>query len=180
MAVCRDDVFARKLRALRNHGMEQRYYHQWLGGNFRIDAIQAAVLNVKLRFLDEWSRARQQRAEVYRSAFTRAGLADAVRLPREAPESSRLPHGHIYNQFVVRVSNRDALRAHLQANGIATEIYYPVPLHLQECFRDLGYRAGDFPEAERAARESLALPIFPELTEEQQQYVIATMASFFR
>jgi dTDP-4-amino-4,6-dideoxygalactose transaminase len=122
MAVCRDDVFARKLRALRNHGMEQRYYHQWLGGNFRIDAIQAAVLNVKLRFLDEWSRARQQRAEVYRSAFTRAGLADAVRLPREAPESSRLPHGHIYNQFVVRVSNRDALRAHVRANGIATEI----------------------------------------------------------
>jgi len=180
MTVCRDDALARKIRALRNHGMEQRYHHQWIGGNFRIDAIQAAILHVKLPLLDEWSTGRRERADFYRKAIERAGLSEAVTLPREPAWPSESGCRHIYNQFVIRVSRRDALRAHLQANGIGTEIYYPIPLHLQECFRDLGHREGDFPEAERAARESLALPIFPELAEEQQRYVVETIASFFR
>jgi dTDP-4-amino-4,6-dideoxygalactose transaminase len=179
MVVCHDEALARKLRALRNHGMEERYHHRWIGGNFRIDALQAAILNIKLPSLDEWSRGRQHRADFYRQRMAAAGLADVVTLPQEPPKSPALPHRHIYNQFVIRVAGRDALRAHLQARGVGTEIYYPVPLHLQECFRDLGYRAGDFPEAERAARESLALPIFPELTEEQQKYVVEAIASFF-
>jgi len=180
MTVCRDEALDRKIRALRNHGMEQRYHHQWIGGNFRIDAIQAAILHVKLPLLDEWSTGRRERADFYRKAIERAGLSEAVTLPPEPARGSESGCRHIYNQFVIRVSQRDALRAHLQANGIGTEIYYPIPLHLQECFRDLGHREGDFPEAERAARESLALPIFPELAEEQQRYVVETIASFFR
>jgi dTDP-4-amino-4,6-dideoxygalactose transaminase len=180
MTVCRDETLATKIRALRNHGMEQRYHHRWVGGNFRIDAIQAAILNVKLPFLDEWSRGRRKRAQFYRDAMTRVGLAERITLPFETSDGSDVAQRHIYNQFVVRVPHRDALRAHLHANGIGTEVYYPVPLHLQECFRDLGYRPGDFPEAERAARESLALPIFPELTEEQQTHVVEQMAAFFR
>ena len=179
MVVCKDGALAEKIRALRNHGMETRYFHKWVGGNFRLDAIQAAVLNVKLRHLDTWSAARSQRAAAYRAEFLRRGLTELVGLPHEAYASSALINGHIYNQFIIRVPRRDALRAHLEANGIGTEIYYPLPLHLQECFRDLGYREGDFPEAERAARETLALPIFPELLPEQQNYVVDQIVSFF-
>jgi len=179
MVVCDDDELAAKLRALRNHGMETRYFHQWLGGNFRIDALQSAVLGVKLPHLDSWSAARQARAAIYRAEFEKLALGTQLVLPVEAHAESGTVHHHIYNQFIVRTSQRDPLRAHLTAAGIGTEIYYPLPLHLQECFRDLGYREGDFPEAERAARETLALPIFPELTAGEQSIVVASIADFF-
>lgn len=165
LVTARDDALARRIRILRVHGMEPKYYHQEVGGNFRIDALQAAVLNVKLRHLDRWAAARRRNAERYRALFADADV-EGVRLPEDVP-------GHVYNQFVIRVTDRDSLRAHLASAGVGTEIYYPLPLHLQECFRGLGYGRGDFPESERAASEALALPIYPELTEAQQAYVVA-------
>ena len=180
MVVCRDSALAAKVRALRNHGMETRYYHKRVGGNFRIDAIQAAVLHVKLPHLDKWSAGRRARAAFYRKEFSRLGLEEIVRLPVEVYARSGLANHHIYNQFVIRAPQRDELRAHLTKANIGTEIYYPLPLHLQECFRGLAYQEGHFPEAERAARESLALPIFPELLEEQQRYVVGQIAAFYQ
>ena len=180
MVVCRDDALAAKLKALRNHGMEARYFHRWIGGNFRIDAIQSAVLNVKLPHLDAWSAGRRDRAAFYRDAFAGHGLMEIVTLPAEVHAASGIANHHIYNQFIVRAPRRDALRTDLQEAGVGTEIYYPLPLHLQECFRYLGYRDGDFPEAERAAAETLALPIFPELTEAQQRYVVERIAAFYQ
>ena len=177
MVVCQDAELAAKIKALRNHGMQVRYYHEWIGGNFRIDAIQSAVLAVKLPHLDTWSAGRRARAAYYRAAFARHSLP--ITLPVEMFAESGLANHHIYNQFVIRVPQRDALRAHLTAAKIGTEIYYPLSLHQQECFRYLGYSEGDFPEAERAARETLALPIFPELTEEQQDYVVEQIAAFY-
>ena len=179
MVVCGDDELGAKLRALRNHGMEPRYYHAMIGGNFRIDALQAAVLNVKLPYLDAWSAARRQRADFYREAMTRRGLETTVVLPIEAHADRELANHHIYNQFVVRAPRRDELREHLRKAGIGSEIYYPLPLHLQECFRYLGYKPGDFPESERAARETMALPIYAELTSEQQTYVVDQIAAFY-
>ncbi|MEI9896322.1 MAG: DegT/DnrJ/EryC1/StrS family aminotransferase [Chthoniobacter sp.] len=178
MVVCQDDALAAKIRALRNHGMEVRYFHKWIGGNFRIDAIQSAVLNVKLPHLDEWSAGRRARAAFYRQAFAAHPLP--ITLPAEVYAGSGIPNHHIYNQFIVRTPQREALRAHLGKAGIATEIYYPLSLHLQECFAYLGHREGEFPESERAAQETLALPIFPELTEDQQAYVVAEVAAFYR
>jgi dTDP-4-amino-4,6-dideoxygalactose transaminase len=180
MVTCADSTLANKLRALRNHGMEPRYFHKWVGGNFRIDAIQSAVLSVKLPYLDEWSAARRARAAFYRNAFAGRGLDKVLQLPVEPWAGAGLANHHIYNQFIIRSTRRDALRTHLTAAGVGSEIYYPLPLHLQECFRDLGYRAGDFPESERAAKETLALPIYPELTVEQQSYVVETIAAFHR
>jgi dTDP-4-amino-4,6-dideoxygalactose transaminase len=177
MVVCRDAALATKLRAFRNHGMEVRYYHQWIGGNFRIDALQSAVLSVKLPHLDTWSAARRAHAEVYRRAFTDQALP--ITLPAEPWAASGVPHHHIYNQFVIRVPERDRLRDHFHAAGIGTEIYYPLSLHQQECFKDLDYRAGDFPESERAAKETLALPVYPELSPSQQNYVIEKVTAFF-
>jgi dTDP-4-amino-4,6-dideoxygalactose transaminase len=165
----------RRIRLLRNHGMEPKYYHHMVGGNFRLDAIQAAVLRVKLPHLDTWTQARQRNAARYRALFADAALGDIVRLPVEAPRRT-----HIYNQFVIRVPDRNRLRAHLDAAGIGTEVYYPVPFHLQRCFADLGYAAGAFPEAEAAARESLALPIYGELSEAQQAAVVAAIGRFYR
>jgi len=179
MVVCRDAALAAKIRALRNHGMEVRYYHKWVGGNFRIDAIQSAVLGVKLPHLDSWSAGRRARAAYYRAAFARHGLLEKVTLPAEVYADSGLANHHIYNQFIIRVAQRDALRAHLTQAGIGSEIYYPLSLHQQECFRDLGYKEGDFPESERAAKETLALPIFPELTDAQQEYVVEQIAAFY-
>ena len=178
MVTCRDRALAEKIRTLRNHGMEPRYFHKWVGGNFRLDAIQAAVLNVKLPHLDAWSAQRRERAAFYRAEFARRGLTGILQLPTEPWSGTGLANHHIYNQFIVRTPKRDALRTFLSANGVGTEVYYPLPLHLQECFRELGYREGDFPEAERAARETLALPIFAELTEEQQRYVVDRIADF--
>lgn len=169
-----DEALAQRLRLLRNHGMEPRYYHQLVGGNFRLDALQAAVLRVKLPHLASWTAARQRNAGRYRALFDEAGLINTVRLPVEAPDRT-----HIYNQFVIRVPDRDALRAHLAQRGVGTEIYYPVPFHQQACFAGLGYREGAFPVAEAAARESVALPVYPELTEEQQAAVVAACRAFF-
>lgn len=168
-----DDDLAHKLRALRVHGSFERYYHKWVGLNSRLDGFQGAVLRVKLPHLDGWSDARAQNADRYRAGL--AELGSVMILPPERPEVR-----HIYNQFVVRVPDRrDALRAYLTEQGIGTDIYYPVSLHMQECFSYLGYRKGDYPESERASEESLALPIFPEMTLEQQDYVISSIVKFF-
>jgi dTDP-4-amino-4,6-dideoxygalactose transaminase len=180
MVVCRDEAMAVKIRALRNHGGERRYYHRMVGGNFRIDALQAAVLNIKLPHLNAWSAARQRNAHFYRELFAKAGLDTILTLPVEPYAASGAANHHIYNQFVIRAPRRDALCEHLAKNNIGHAIYYPVPLHLQECFAHLGYQEKDFPESERAANESLALPIFPELTREQQAFVVDTMAAFYK
>ncbi|MFN2454867.1 MAG: DegT/DnrJ/EryC1/StrS family aminotransferase [Pyrinomonadaceae bacterium] len=167
---------AEKLRVLRVHGGERRYYHRVIGINSRLDAMQAAVLRVKLPHLDKWSETRAANAERYRQLFNDAGLNEFVELPFIRPDVR-----HIYNQYIVRVAGgrRDALRGHLQENGIGTDVYYPVPLHLQECFRYLGYGEGDFPAAEQAARETLALPVYPELKAEQQHHVVEAFRSFY-
>ncbi len=170
-----DDGLASKLFALRVHGSEERYYHKWVGLNSRLDGFQGAVLRVKLPHLDKWSDRRKTNADNYRQLFTDAGINEQVGLPYER-ENVR----HIYNQFVVRVQNcRDELRAYLAEQGIGTDIYYPVSLHLQECFAYLDYKEGDFPESERSSLETLALPIFPELKTEQQEYVVENIAKFF-
>jgi dTDP-4-amino-4,6-dideoxygalactose transaminase len=170
MLTTADADMARLLRVLRVHGMHERYYHAMVGGNFRLDALQAAVLRVKLRHLRAWTAARRRNAELYRALFSEAGLDQRVALPADVP-------GHVYNQFVIRVGRRDELRAELARRGVGSEVYYPLPLHLQECFRGLGYREGDFPAAEAAAREVLALPIYPELTEAQIGHVVTSIAA---
>jgi len=168
---------AEGLKILRNHGSKPKYYHKLVGVNSRLDALQAAVLRVKLKYLDSWSEKRKANAAHYRELFTAQGLASPagpVVLPAVA-EGYR----HIYNQFVIMVDRRDELRDHLLKADIGTEIYYPVPLHLQECYRYLGYREGDFPHAEAAAKKSLALPIYPELTADMQQYIVDKIAAFY-
>lgn len=180
MTVCRDEEMAERLRVLRNHGMAPQYYHKLVGGNFRLDALQAAVLSLKLPHLDGWSAGRRRNAARYRELFASSGLDQVLGLPTEPYAASEAPNHHIYNQFVVRAPKRDELIAHLKKNGIGHAIYYPVPLHLQECFADLGYKEGDFPESERAARETLALPIFAELTGAQQERVVEVLREFYR
>lgn len=180
MVVCRSDGMAAKIRALRNHGGERRYYHRMIGGNFRLDALQAAVLNIKLPRLDAWSAARRRNADYYRELFAKAGLDTLLVLPVEPYAAGGAKNHHIYNQFVIRAPRRDALCEHLAKNNIGHAIYYPVPLHLQECFSRLGHRKGDFPESEKAARETLALPVFPELTREQQAFVVDSIAAFYK
>jgi dTDP-4-amino-4,6-dideoxygalactose transaminase len=175
MCVANDPALAERLDILRVHGGKPKYFHSFIGGNFRMDELQAAILNVKLKHLDAWTAGRQRNAAFYDAAFGRADLGRAVQ-PPVAGRGER----HIYNQYVIRARDRDLLRQHLTANGVGSEIYYPVPLHLQKCFAYLGHRAEDFPESERAAEESLALPIFPELTEIQLQYVVDMIAGFFR
>ncbi len=174
MCVTNDAALAERMDILRVHGGKPKYYHAFIGGNFRLDELQAAVLNIKLKHLDAWSAGRQRNAAYYDAAFARGGLT-AVRTPRAIPGGR-----HIYNQYVIRGPSRDALRQHLATAGIGTEIYYPLPLHLQQCFAYLGHREGDFPESERAAKETLALPIYPELTEPQLQYVVDSIAAFYR
>jgi len=175
MCVTNDAALAERMDILRVHGGKPKYYHSFIGGNFRIDEIQAAVLNVKLKHLDAWTAGRQRNAAFFDAAFERAKLGEAVRTPRAAKGVR-----HIYNQYVIRVRDRDRLRAHMATAGVGSEIYYPIPLHLQQCFAYLGHKAGDFPLSERAAEETLALPIFPELTETQLQYVVDTIADFYR
>jgi dTDP-4-amino-4,6-dideoxygalactose transaminase len=171
MVTTSDESLARLMRQLRVHGMEPKYFHSMVGGNFRLDALQAAVLRVKLRRLDTGHDGRRRNAARYRELFAQAGI-EQVTLPQDVP-------GHIYNQFVIRVPQRDALRDHLSARAIGTEIYYPLPLHMQACFAGLGYQEGDFPHAERAAREVLALPIYPELEDAALQRVVASIADFY-
>jgi dTDP-4-amino-4,6-dideoxygalactose transaminase len=179
-----DDSVAKHVRSLRNHGSERRYYHEEIGWNSRLDAMQAAVLRVKLKHIDEWNDKRRAVACRYHGLLAGAGLTqnDATSASRQAPVAllKSLPEAHhIYHQFVVRAWQRDELRAFLTERKIGTEIYYPLPLHLQECFAYLGYKAGDLPESERAAKEVLALPIFPELREDEQQRVVTAIAEFY-
>ncbi len=174
MVTTDDSRLAERLRMLRVHGSRKRYYHDAVGVNSRLDEIQAAVLRVKLRYLDKWTALRVRNAGRYDRLFKKAGMAGTVRLPY-------IEEGNmsVFNQYVVSVKNRDALRAHLAGRGVGTEIYYPLPLHLQKCFRHLGYKRGDFPASEKAAREVLALPIYPELGLGQQKDVVSAMAGFF-
>jgi dTDP-4-amino-4,6-dideoxygalactose transaminase len=174
MVVTNDKALAERVNILSKHGSQPKYYHKFVGGNFRLDTLQAAVLRVKLKYLDDWTAGRQRNAATYRRLFAELGLESVVELPLEAPNMR-----HIYNQFVIRFPQRAALMAHLKEHKIGHEIYYPVPMHLQECFADLGYKAGDFPRSEAAANESLAIPIYPELTEEMQRTVVETIARFY-
>jgi dTDP-4-amino-4,6-dideoxygalactose transaminase len=180
MVTTNDPALAAQVKILRSHGAQPKYYNKVVGGNFRLDALQAAVVRVKLRYLDAWTAARQRNAARYRRLFLEAGLsqpetrsASGINLPYEAKNGR-----HIYNQFVIRSDKRDALMAHLKARHIGTEVYYPVALHQQECFADLRYQRGDFPESENAAAQTLALPIYPELTETMQQAVVEAIADF--
>jgi dTDP-4-amino-4,6-dideoxygalactose transaminase len=199
MVTTNDAELARQVKLLRNHGYAPKYYNKVVGGNFRLDAIQAAVLRIKLKYLDNWTEKRQQNAATYRRLFEEAELSippqmvglgndgsddaaanqlselSGVVLPVEAPNMR-----HIYNQFIIRSGQRDQLLAHLKERQIGTEIYYPVPMHVQECFAELGYEMGDFPRSERAASETLALPIYPELTESMMASVVSAIADFYR
>ena len=199
LVVTNDDELAKKLKIMRVHGAEPKYYHKVIGGNFRLDAIQAAVISIKLPSLAKWSEKRRRNAESYNKAFVKARLSEspgritfnqrnsvlipkAVYKPEKGPqpgEVATMVNYHIYNQYIIRVAKRDELRQFLAENNISTEIYYPVPFHLQECFSDLGYKLGDFPYAEEAANTSIALPIYPELGKEQIDYVVNKIREFF-
>lgn len=183
MVVTNDDALAARIRLLRNQGQQPKYFSIEVGGNFRLDALQAAVLRAKLPHLDGWTAARQRNAATYRRLFGRASLrvgesvlrdGEEIALPIERPNQR-----HVYNQFVIRAKDRDRLRRWLGEQGIGSEVYYPRPMHLQECFASWGYSAGAFPEAERAANESLAIPIYPELSEAMQQAVVDAVAAFY-
>ena len=175
MCTTNDDELAERLRILRLHGGKPKYYHAVVGGNFRLDALQAAILIVKLKYLDDWTRGRQANAQYYNQAIAARGLGDEfVSTPRECAGKR-----HIYNQYILRVRDRDALRKHLNEAKVGTEIYYPVPLHLQQCFEYLGHAEGDFPESESAAAETIAVPIYPELSAAQKDYVIDAIADFY-
>lgn len=191
LVVTNDEDLAYKIKILRNHGMDPKYYHKKIGGNFRLDALQAAVISVKLPHLLKWSDARRKNAEYYNNAFFKAELAEEigktafdsnnkVLLPKAIYQESGFVNYHIYNQYIIRVEKRDELREFLTKNEIFTEIYYPVPFHLQECYTDLGYKKGDFPVAEFAADYSIALPIYPELSDEQKQYVVDKIKEFYQ
>lgn len=174
MTTTNDPNVAERMKILRLHGGSPKYYHSVVGGNFRLDALQAAILLVKLKFLDDWTAGRQANAAFYDEKFASTVSGDVVQTP-----VTQTGTRHIYNQYVIRVKRRDELRQFLATAGISTEVYYPVPLHLQECFRYLGYRNGSCPVAEQAARETLALPVYPELNHDQMQYVVDQISLFF-
>jgi dTDP-4-amino-4,6-dideoxygalactose transaminase len=167
------------MRNLRNHGSPHRYHHEEIGWNCRMDAIQAAVLRVKLPHLESWNQQRRQRAATYDRLLADAGLVSKNSDWRVRPLQTSPHASHVYHQYVIRADRRDELREFLGDRKIGTEVYYPIPLHLQPCFAYLGYSAGDLPESERAAREVLALPMFPELTEAEQKYVVESIAEFY-
>jgi dTDP-4-amino-4,6-dideoxygalactose transaminase len=179
LIICGNGDLAKRLRICRQHGMEPRYEHHFIGGNFRLDEIQAAILKVKLPHLDGWSAARRAVADLYRAEFTRTGLTKRITLPAEPYRDRGLRNHHIYHQYVIRTPDRERLRAHLAKREIETAVYYPLGLHEQECFSYLGYKKGDLPEAERAADETLALPIYPELSQEAQEFVVNAIVEFF-
>jgi dTDP-4-amino-4,6-dideoxygalactose transaminase len=181
MILTDNEKLAEKVRILRVHGAQNKYFHDIIGGNFRLDALQAAVLLVKLNYLDDWSQKRKNNALMYDKLFKETGLtADGIlQLPDAVYKPSGVPRYHIYNQYVIRAKNRDALQKYLTSQGIATAIYYPLALHLQECFTHLGYEQGDFPETEKATTEVLALPIYPELGNDQQEYIVASIKEFY-
>lgn len=169
MIVTNDEQIYERMVIMRNHGSKPKYYHSYVGGNFRLDPIQAAALLVKLPYLDKWSESRRCNAAYYNSKFT----GTFVKIPYISPDCVS-----VYNQYVVRVPNRDELFSHLREKGIGCEIYYPVPMHMQKCFKGLGYNKGDFPEAERTSKEVIALPIYPELTDEMKNYVVRNILEF--
>ncbi len=188
MVVTNDKQLAEKITILRVHGSSPKYYHKIMGGNFRLDTLQAAVVNIKLKYLENWTLMRQKNAERYNGLFKNTGLFDPAK-DSGSSVSTRYPvslplvkygNRHIYNQYIIRAGKRDGLRKFLSENEIGTEIYYPLPLHLQECYAYLGYKEGDFPHAEKAAHETLALPIFPELTADQQAYVVNKIEEFYK
>jgi dTDP-4-amino-4,6-dideoxygalactose transaminase len=172
MVVTQDRELAEAVRVLRVHGGKPKYHHGVVGGNFRLDALQAAVLRVKLKYLAGWTEARRRNAERYRKYFAEVRLLEQIGVPQDFP-------GHIYNQFVIRCAKREELQNYLRSRGIGTEVYYPIPLHQQKCFANLRYKEGDFPNAEQAALEALALPIYPELTEVQQRYIVDEIKAFY-
>jgi dTDP-4-amino-4,6-dideoxygalactose transaminase len=174
MCLSQDHELGERMRILRVHGANPKYHHTLIGGNFRLDEIQAAVLHIKLRHLEDWTKARQRNAALYGVEFERAGLTERIVLPRTLPGMH-----HTWNQYVIRAPERNALKEFLTQHGVGSEIYYPIPLHLQQCFAALGHRPGDFPQAERAAAESLALPIFPELQPQQLHTVVEQIAAFY-
>ena len=189
MVVTMDEELGEKLEILRMHGSKPKYYHRIIGGNFRLDALQAAVLSVKLPHLNSWSAGRRKNAELYTKLFTESGLAseegkvefddkNSVLLPKAIYKNSTLQNYHIYNQYIIRVENRDALRDFLLSKEIVTEIYYPVAFHNQECFSDLESSKDSYPNSDFAANHSLALPIYPELTNEQITYVVEKITEF--
>jgi dTDP-4-amino-4,6-dideoxygalactose transaminase len=175
MVVTDDEAMSEKIKALRVHGSQPKYHHHLIGGNFRLDELQAAILNVKFQHLERWTEARRRNAERYDRLFKETALAERVQVP-VVKDGNR----HIFNQYVIRVPHRDKLREFLSARGVGTEVYYPIPLHLQECFEYLEYGKGDFPESEKAAKETLALPIYPELSQEQQEYVVEQIRNFYK
>lgn len=175
MVTTADEQFAKKLKSLRMHGQTYTYHHQYIGMNGRLDALQAAVLLVKLTHLDSWAAGRQKNAALYEKLFAEAGLLEFIQ-----PPAKRADRNHVYNQFIIRAKNRDSLKAHLDAQGIGNAIYYPLCLHLQDCFSFLGGKLGDYPEAEKASQETLALPVFPELQPGQIEYVVEQIAAFYK
>jgi len=182
MVLTNDEKLASNMRLLRVHGGRDKYFYDILGGNFRLDALQAAVLRVKLRHLDEWGEKRREGASYYNRLFEESGLVKEglVQIPDALYKNSGVQNFHIYHQYVTRANERDRLQEFLKKRGIATAIYYPLPLHLQKCFSYLGYREGDFPASEKASREVLALPIFPELTTEQQDFVVSSISDYYK
>lgn len=172
---------AEELRLLRVHGAKNTYYHRVVGGNFRMDAIQAGVLRVKFKYLDEWLAGRREKARNYDSLFKESGLIeqDCLKIPKPLYKKSGIKHYHTYHQYVIRAKSRDKLREFLEAKGIASVIYYPLALHLQDCFASFGYKKGDFPESEKATAEVLALPIFPELATVHQEYIVSAIRDFY-
>jgi dTDP-4-amino-4,6-dideoxygalactose transaminase len=181
MVLTNDRDSAERLRVLRVHGSRPKYYHKLIGGNFRLDELQAAVLNVKFNHLDSWTKQRQENANNYDALFGKSGLQEKgdVITPRAIYRGDGNSGFHIYNQYVIRAKRRDKLQNHLKQGGIGTEIYYPIPFHIQECFSYLGYKEGSFPESERAGKEALALPIYPGLTFDQQKYVVESILEFY-
>jgi len=175
MVTTNDDALYEKLVYLRNHGAHPKYYHKMIGGNFRLDALQAAVLDVKLKYLDQWTEGRQKNADYYDAGISDKGMHDFIQLPLRIPG-----YRHIFNQYILRVKDRDGLLDFLKKNNIGCEIYYPVTFNNQECFSYLGYKKGDFPKAEQAADETLAIPVYPELSPKQMDYVLDSIAEFYR
>lgn len=175
LVTTKDNILFEKMTYLKNHGANPKYYHKMIGGNFRLDALQAAVLTIKLKYLDDWTKARQENAKFYRTGITACGLEKDILVPMAVPG-----YRHIYNQFIIRSKKRDALLTFLRSKNIGSEIYYPVTFNNQECFSYLGYRNGDFPKAEKAAAETLAIPIYPELTMDQKDYILDSMQEFVK
>jgi dTDP-4-amino-4,6-dideoxygalactose transaminase len=182
MVVTNDEILSEKVKVLRVHGSKPKYYHKIVGGNFRLDALQAAVLLVKLKYLDQWSKKRRENANYYDRRFKEAGLIEKgyMKIPKAVYKNSGDKNYHIYNQYTLLANDRDKLRGFLQENGIVTEIYYPLPLHLQECFKSLGYKRGDFPVSEEISASVISIPIYPELSAEQKEYIVQKISKFYK